>query len=139
MHALMAYYQRKEACRMAVKEKKLKAEYQFSDFKTDSAGLVPVVVQEYGTGEVLMLAYMNEEAYQTTLEKGLMTYYSRSRQELWTKGMTSGHFQEVMSLSIDCDNDTILAEVVQTGAACHTGHHSCFYRSLAVPVEENNE
>lgn len=103
----------------------------FKDFKKDQNGLVPAVVQDYLTGEVLMLAYMNEESFEKTIETGLMTYFSRSRQELWCKGETSGHFQYVKSLRIDCDEDTILANVRQVGAACHTGHRSCFYRDLA--------
>lgn len=94
----------------------------WDQFRPNSDGLVPVVVQDYRTDEVLMLAYMNEEAFYTTLKLGRMTYWSRSRQELWTKGMTSGHFQYVKQLSIDCDNDTILAKVSQVGAACHTGN-----------------
>jgi phosphoribosyl-ATP pyrophosphohydrolase/phosphoribosyl-AMP cyclohydrolase len=77
-----------------------------------------------------MLAYMNEESFNKTLESGRMTYWSRSRQELWMKGLTSGHFQYVKTLSIDCDNDTLLAKVAQVGAACHTGHRTCFYRDL---------
>ena len=84
-----------------------------------------------------MLAYMNEEAFQTTLSLGKMTYYSRSRNELWTKGMTSGHYQYVKSLSIDCDKDTILAKVSQIGAACHTGNRSCFYTDMV--KEEYND
>ncbi len=103
----------------------------FEALKTDDRGLIPVVVQEAGTNEVLMLAYMNKEAYEHTLQTGLMTYYSRSRKELWIKGATSGHYQHVEKLSIDCDEDTILAVVRQTGAACHTGNHSCFYRDFA--------
>lgn len=79
----------------------------WSEFKLNSDGLIPVVVQDYKTDEVLMLAYMNEEAFQTTLDSGKMTYWSRSRQELWTKGLTSGHVQYVKSLTLDCDNDTI--------------------------------
>lgn len=102
----------------------------FSEFKLNAAGLIPVVVQDYKTGQVLMLAYMNEEAYDKTLETGLMTYYSRSRQELWLKGETSGHYQYVKELSLDCDNDTILAKVEQVGAACHTGSYSCFFQEL---------
>lgn len=102
----------------------------FSDFKLLDNGLIPVVVQDYRTNEVLMVAYMNEESYQRTLETGKMTYYSRSRQELWLKGETSGHFQYVKSLMLDCDNDTILAKVRQVGAACHTGSRSCFFREL---------
>ena len=93
-------------------------------------GLIPVIVQEYGTNEVLMLAYMNEESLNRTLETGLATYWSRSRKELWCKGETSGHYQHVKDIRIDCDEDTILLVVQQAGAACHTGHHSCFYRSL---------
>lgn len=102
----------------------------FSDFKLNSDGLIPVVVQDYKTDDVLMVAYMNEEAFDKTIETGRMTYYSRSRQELWVKGLTSGHFQYVRSIEIDCDNDTLLAKVKQVGAACHTGNRSCFYRNL---------
>jgi phosphoribosyl-AMP cyclohydrolase / phosphoribosyl-ATP pyrophosphohydrolase len=102
----------------------------FSEFKLDPNGLLPVVVQDYRTNEVLMLAYMNEEAYNKTVATGRMTYYSRSRQELWVKGETSGHYQYVKKLSIDCDKDTILAKVLQIGAACHTGNKSCFYTEL---------
>ncbi|MCM1308178.1 MAG: bifunctional phosphoribosyl-AMP cyclohydrolase/phosphoribosyl-ATP diphosphatase HisIE, partial [Butyrivibrio sp.] len=103
----------------------------FSEFKLNVDGLIPVVVQDYATDEVLMLAYMNEEAYRLTLETGKMTYYSRSRSEIWVKGLTSGHYQYVMSLRLDCDNDTVLARVRQVGAACHTGAHSCFFKELA--------
>ena len=106
------------------------AAYAFSDLKKGPDGLVPVVVQDVKTDAVLMVAYMNEEAFETTLKTGKMTYWSRSRQELWTKGMTSGHLQYLKSLSIDCDNDTILAKVSQIGAACHTGNHTCFYREM---------
>lgn len=109
----------------------------FSEFKLNNNGLIPVVTQDYKTGEVLMLAYMNEESYNKTISTGKMTYYSRSRNELWTKGLTSGHFQYVKSLSIDCDKDTILAKVKQIGAACHTGNHTCFYTNLV--KKEYNE
>lgn len=102
----------------------------FDEFKLNSDGMIPVVTQDYKTGEVLMLAYMTKEAFEKTIACGKMTYYSRSRQELWTKGETSGHYQYVKSLSIDCDNDTILAKVAQVGAACHTGNRSCFFRDL---------
>lgn len=102
----------------------------FSEFKLNSDGLIPVVVQDYKTNEVLMVAYMNEVSYNKTIESGQMTYYSRSRQALWLKGETSGHYQYVKSLSLDCDNDTILAKVEQTGAACHTGSYSCFFQEL---------
>ena len=102
----------------------------FSDFKKNSDGLVPVVVQDYKTNEVLMVAYMNEEAYRQTIETGRMTYYSRSRKKLWVKGETSGHFQYVRELRIDCDRDTILARVKQLGPACHTGSRTCFFTEL---------
>ncbi|MCM1568239.1 MAG: bifunctional phosphoribosyl-AMP cyclohydrolase/phosphoribosyl-ATP diphosphatase HisIE [Roseburia sp.] len=108
----------------------LKAAYHWSDFKKNSDGMVPVVVQDYRTLEVLMVAYMNEEAYEQTLRSGKMTYYSRSRKQLWLKGATSGHFQYVKSLTCDCDRDTILAKVSQVGAACHTGAKSCFFNGI---------
>jgi phosphoribosyl-ATP pyrophosphohydrolase/phosphoribosyl-AMP cyclohydrolase len=103
----------------------------FSKFKTNEQGLIPVVVQHYMTQEVLMVAYMNEEAFNHTMKSGRMTYYSRSRQQLWIKGETSGHYQYVKSLTIDCDYDTILAKVDQIGAACHTGNPTCFFQPLA--------
>lgn len=109
----------------------LKCDFTWEDFKTNSDGMVPVVVQDAENDEVLMLAYMNEEAFETTLRLGKMTYWSRSRNELWTKGLSSGHVQYVKQLLIDCDNDTILAKVEQVGAACHTGNRTCFYRTLA--------
>ena len=103
---------------------------EFKDFKLNSEGLIPVVTQDYKTGEVLMVAYMNEEAFKQTGATGRMTYYSRSRRELWCKGDTSGHYQYVKALMIDCDCDTILAKVRQVGAACHTGSRSCFFTEL---------
>jgi phosphoribosyl-AMP cyclohydrolase len=96
--------------------------------KWDEKGLVPVVVQDSTTKDVLMVAYMNEEAFDLTLKTGKAHYYSRSRKRLWLKGETSGHTQEVKSVYIDCDNDTILIMVNQKMAACHTGFWSCFYR-----------
>ncbi|MBE6013945.1 MAG: bifunctional phosphoribosyl-AMP cyclohydrolase/phosphoribosyl-ATP diphosphatase HisIE [Lachnospiraceae bacterium] len=102
----------------------------WSELKKNEIGLVPVIVQDHKTDEVLMLAYMNEESFKLTLKSGKMTYWSRSRNSLWIKGETSGCFQYVKSLSIDCDNDTILAKVIQIGAACHTGNKSCFYRDM---------
>lgn len=102
----------------------------FSEFKLNSDGLIPVIVQDYKTNEVLMMAYMNEEAFDNTVKTGRMTYYSRSRQCQWVKGETSGHFQYVKSLAIDCDKDTLLAKVDQVGAACHTGNRSCFYTTI---------
>ncbi|MBP5179048.1 MAG: bifunctional phosphoribosyl-AMP cyclohydrolase/phosphoribosyl-ATP diphosphatase HisIE [Lachnospiraceae bacterium] len=112
---------------------------QFSDLKKNSDGMVPVIVQDYRNNEVLMLAYMNEEAFNKTIETGLMTYFSRSRQELWIKGETSGHYQYVKELIADCDNDTLLAKIDQVGAACHTGNRSCFFNEmLKHEYEEKN-
>lgn len=97
------------------------------DFKK-GIGLVPVIVQDHETGEVLMLAYMNQRAWLKTLETGKATYWSRSRNELWVKGETSGHVQIVKEILVDCDADTLLLKVQQVGgAACHTGYRSCFY------------
>ena len=94
------------------------------------ADLLPAVVQEFGTKEVLMLAYMNRESLQKTLETGYTWFFSRSRQELWNKGATSGHLQKVREVYGDCDNDTLLVLVDQTGPACHTGSHSCFFNEI---------
>jgi len=100
------------------------------DFKKNG-GLVPAIAQAHDTGEVLMLAYMNQEAFETTLATGKATYFSRSRNTLWIKGETSGHVQQVKEIRIDCDNDTVLLKVEQLGgAACHTGFSSCFYRKV---------
>ena len=94
-------------------------------------GLVPAIVQDYETGEVLMLAFMNEEAWQETLKTGTATYWSRTRQELWVKGRSSGNVQHVREIRIDCDDDTVLLKVKQVGgAACHTGHRSCFFKKV---------
>ncbi|WP_459480840.1 phosphoribosyl-AMP cyclohydrolase [Clostridium saccharoperbutylacetonicum] len=93
-------------------------------------GLVPTIVQDYKTKEVLMLAYMSKESLRKTFEGETTWFYSRSRNELWNKGATSGHFQYVKEIRIDCDNDTLLILVEQKGAACHTGEKSCFYRTL---------
>lgn len=102
----------------------------WEELKKNSDGMVPVIVQDYETKDVLMMAYMNREAYEMTLRTGRMTYFSRSRKMIWIKGETSGHAQYVKELRIDCDNDTILALVDQIGAACHTGNRTCFYRFL---------
>ena len=112
---------------------------QWSDFKVNSDGMVPVIVQDYRTDEVLMLAYMNEEAFLCTISSGKMTYFSRSRQEIWMKGETSGHIQYVKSLTADCDYDTILAKVSQIGVACHTGNPTCFFNPIVKKeyVEKN--
>lgn len=109
----------------------LKSQIPWSQFRTNQDGLIPVIVQDYKTSEVLMLAYMNEQAFQDTLRTGKMHYFSRSRQSQWEKGETSGHFQYVKALLLDCDNDTLLAKVHQIGAACHTGNRSCFFQTLA--------
>ena len=93
-------------------------------------GLVPCIVQDYTTSQVLMLAYMNEESLQKTIDTKLATYWSRSRNELWVKGETSGHYQHVREILVDCDEDTILLKVDQDMAACHTGKYSCFYRNI---------
>ncbi len=94
------------------------------------ADLIPAIVQEASTGEVLMLAYMNRESMKKTLETGYTWFWSRSRQELWNKGATSGHVQKIVEIKCDCDDDTLLVKVIQTGAACHTGNHSCFFKDI---------
>lgn len=130
----------KADCRAAgIKMDNFEPSVQWSDLKLNSDGMVPVIVQDYRTDEVLMLAYMNKEAFDTTINLGKMTYWSRSRDELWTKGLTSGHFQYVKSLTADCDFDTILAKVSQVGAACHTGNRTCFFNSIVQKeyVEKN--
>ncbi len=98
--------------------------------KLDDHGRIPVIVREQQSQEILMLAYMNQEAFEKTLATGLMHYYSRSRKKLWLKGETSGHFQQLRSLAVDCDADTLIADIYQIGPACHTGNHSCFYRQI---------
>ena len=108
----------------------LECKMDFSEFKLNEDGLIPVIVQHYKTSEVLMLAYMDRDAYEHTVKTGKMTYYSRSRKERWVKGETSGHYQYVKSLMLDCDNDTILAKVDQVGVACHTGSPTCFFQTL---------
>ncbi len=114
----------------------LENKMNFSEFKLNSDGLLPVIVQDYKNGEVLMLAYMDKDAFEYTLKTGKMTYYSRSRKERWVKGATSGHYQYVKSLTIDCDKDTLLAKVDQVGVACHTGAPSCFFQAV---VEAESE
>lgn len=121
----------KEQCEEhGIKMTSFESMMEFSQFKTNEQGLIPVIVQHYKTQEVLMLAYMNEEAFRQTIITGKMTYFSRSRQSLWVKGETSGHFQYVKSLTIDCDCDTLLAKVDQVGVACHTGNPTCFFQPL---------
>lgn len=105
----------------------MKIELDFSKF----AGIVPAIVQDFETGEVLMLAFMNKEAWELTLSTGKATYFSRSRQKLWIKGETSGHVQLVKEIRIDCDNDSVLLKIKQVGnAACHTGYKSCFHKQI---------
>ncbi|MFH0911356.1 MAG: phosphoribosyl-AMP cyclohydrolase [Planctomycetota bacterium] len=116
--------------------------FSFIDtLKFDDQGLLPCVVQDADTNEVLMVAYMSRESLRRTLEKGLCTFFSRSRQALWLKGETSGHTQEVREVRLDCDSDTLLIRVKQNGAACHAGFYSCFYRRLRPDgtLEESGE
>jgi phosphoribosyl-AMP cyclohydrolase len=101
-----------------------------ASLKYDDRGLIPVVVQDDESSEVLMVAYMNQESLRKTIETGLATYWSRSRKSFWVKGETSGHVQRVRSISVDCDSDTVLLKVDQTGAACHENYRSCFFRDL---------
>ncbi len=121
----------KEICvREGIKMTSFESILEFSELKLNPSGLIPVIAQDYKTNEVLMLAYMNKEAFNHTVKSGKMTYYSRSRKELWIKGETSGHYQYVKSLTVDCDKDTLLAKVEQIGAACHTGSRSCFFQQI---------
>ena len=101
----------------------------------DGVALIPAIAQDATTGEVLMLAYMNHESLAITINTGRATYWSRSRNELWEKGATSGHTQKVIALSLDCDGDAILMKVEQSGAACHTGDRSCFHNNLDLTSE----
>lgn len=127
----------KEECKQeGIKMTSFESIMDFSQFKLNEQGLLPVIVQHYKTKDVLMLAYMNEEAFDKTIKTGKMTYYSRSRNALWVKGETSGHFQYVKSLTIDCDKDTLLAKVDQIGVACHTGNPTCFFQPLAGTDDE---
>ena len=98
--------------------------------KFDKQGLIPSIIQDYKTGEVLMLAYMNKKSLQKTLRLGKTCFWSRSRKEYWVKGQTSGNFQLVKSIAYDCDMDALLIKVKQIGVACHTGNRSCFYRKI---------
>ena len=119
-----------ELCAQGIAVNTYESSISWDEIKVNSDGLLPVIVQDYKTQEVLMEAYMNRESFEMTIRTGRMTYWSRSRNELWTKGLTSGHVQYVKSLTIDCDNDTILAKVEQVGAACHTGNRTCFFTPL---------
>ena len=106
------------------------AKVSLNSFKFDKQGLLPAIIQDYKTGKVLMLAYMNKESLRRTLKSGKTCFWSRSRKEYWVKGMTSGHFQFVKSVAFDCDQDCLLIKVRQVGVACHTGNLSCFYRRI---------
>jgi phosphoribosyl-AMP cyclohydrolase len=106
---------------------------QISEIKFDSMGLVPAIVQDAKTNQVLMMAYMNAESLQITLEKNETVFWSRSRNELWHKGATSGNVQKVIEIKVDCDADTLLILVEPAGPACHTGEQSCFYRKIETP------
>ena len=105
-----------------------------SEIKFDADGLIPVIVQDANTNEVLMLAYMNAESLGLTLSTGETHFWSRSRQEIWHKGATSGNIQSVVEVRVDCDADTLLIRVQPAGPACHTGHRTCFYRSMEKPI-----
>jgi phosphoribosyl-AMP cyclohydrolase len=107
-----------------------------SQVKFDSHGLIPAVVQDYDTGDVLMMGYMNDEALRLTVETGKTHFYSRSRKKLWLKGETSGHVQHVKGVFIDCDADTILVKATQAVAACHTGYKSCFFKRWRPETQE---
>lgn len=113
-----------------IKKEDINANNLWHAMKKDLNGLIPAIIQDFATREILMMAYMNEESFGKTLETGFMHYYSRSRGSLWLKGETSGHFQRVIEARIDCDQDTLLFIIDQTGAACHTGETSCFYRPI---------
>ena len=101
---------------------------QLQGLKFDSNGLIPAIIQDHATGQVLMFAFMNQISVEKTAETGMCHYWSRSRQKLWLKGESSGHVQKVKSIRTDCDKDVLLIAVEQTGAACHDGYESCFYR-----------
>lgn len=107
-----------------------------SSLKYNDAGLIPAIAQDHESGEVLMMAWMNIEAVQKTLETGRVTYWSRSRQSFWIKGETSGHIQELVDFRFDCDRDCLLVVIKQTGAACHTNRRSCFYTAVRDGAEE---
>ncbi|MFH1191068.1 MAG: phosphoribosyl-AMP cyclohydrolase [Candidatus Omnitrophota bacterium] len=104
--------------------------FKLASLKFDQHGLIPAIIQDYKNKEVLMLAYMNKESLRRTLKQGKTCFWSRSRKEYWTKGLTSGHFQFIKFIAYDCDLDALLIRVRQVGKACHTGNRSCFYRKM---------
>ena len=119
----------KSACNSNIKRTRILTDAVLDQIKWNDAGLVPAIAQEHDTGKVLMVAWMNREALQTTLDEGRAVYFSRSRQKLWRKGEESGHVQELKEIRIDCDSDVVLMQVHQIGGiACHTGRHNCFYK-----------
>ena len=127
----MGYVALKDLCvERGIQMSTFECAFTFDQFEVDNNGLLPVIVQDYRTNQVLMMAYMNEDAYQHTLRTGRMTYYSRSRKERWVKGETSGNFQYLKKLTVDCDKDALLAKVEQIGPACHTGEPSCFAHEI---------
>lgn len=107
-----------------------KIKFDVKDLKFDNNNLIPAIIQDYKTKDVLMLAYMNKESLRRTIKLGKTCFWSRSRKEFWVKGMTSGHFQFVKSVAYDCDMDALLIKVRQVGVACHTGNRSCFFRKI---------
>ncbi len=109
------------------------------NLKFDDNGLVPAIIQDSENGQVLMLGYMNEESLQRTIDEGRVTFWSRSRQEFWRKGDTSGHIQHVRTISFDCDSDTLLIRVEQIGAACHTGSRSCFDGNTFIEIQSHDK
>ncbi len=108
----------------------VKKKFSVKDLKFDKNGLIPAIIQDYRTGEILMLAYMNQESIRRTLKLGKTCFWSRSRKEYWVKGATSGNFQFIKSVLYDCDMDSLLVKVRQIGVACHTGNRTCFYRKI---------
>ncbi|MBU7008537.1 bifunctional phosphoribosyl-AMP cyclohydrolase/phosphoribosyl-ATP diphosphatase HisIE [Phosphitispora fastidiosa] len=113
-------------------------DFEMNLLKFDAHGLIPAIIQDVNTDEVLMMAYMNKESLQKTLETGRTWFWSRSRKELWNKGATSGHYQEVRTISYDCDADSLLVKAVQTGAACHTGERTCFHNPVLEAAAEDS-
>ena len=107
-----------------------KDKFNINSLKFDNSGLIPAIIQDYKSKDVLMVAYMNKESVRRTLKLGKTCFWSRSRKEYWVKGMTSGHFQFVKSILYDCDKDALLIKVRQVGVACHTGKRTCFYRKI---------
>lgn len=111
---------------------------RIDNLKFDEKGLIPAIIQDYYTKKVLMLAYMNKESLKISIDEGKTCFFSRSRQELWRKGETSGNFQTIVSIRTDCDMDTLLIDVIKAGPACHTGSESCFFNEIFTTEKENN-